>query len=509
MTDLFMAILNMSLTGAFVIAAVCLIRFLLKRHPKIISYCLWLVVGLRLVLPISINSPVGLVPFDAESITANIPNPVQAIINTPQDALIATELAAAEPFNFLLAIAYIWLGGVVLMLAYGIVSYYLLSKKMRAGSHIKGNIYEIGNIDTPFVFGFIAPKIYLPVGLERDVANHAILHEQTHIKYGDHIVKLMSFLILCIHWFNPMVWLAFHQMSADMEMACDERVVKEIGAGAKTAYSQSLVNLATEARFARMSPLAFGEGGAKQRVSNVLKMKKRSIVLTIVAVLIVAGVGIGLLLNQPGENPLTPLIAEEDATEPEVTPEPIPTPTPEPTPTPTPEPTPEPTPAPTPEPQYPPLVLTPAATGTVVMEGHEILADFSIPITFLHEPTVIHEKDDVSGRAGMLGQFGISVGNVMNIYHLRGRPANGSGYAVYVLVETTHGLEHWEAIDAAVGVEGYEVARFSIGDVWQEEHAVATYIFETPGTFVLELRFRSVSSGPAQYFSDFIVITVE
>ena len=337
MSSMFITILNMSLTGAFVIAVICLARLLLKRSPKIFSYCLWAVVGVRLLLPFSIESMWGIVPFGAQAI------PQQAVVsdvrpgggsyshygldhevfNVPQfymyeipgqawddtaalrdnNAAIRDNTAALHNGNtarslFTIA-AFAWLGGFTILFLYGIVSFFILKWKMRKSVHMHGNIYEASNINSPFVLGLFVPKIYLPVGLPGREREYVILHEQIHVKRYDHIVKFLAFFILCLHWFNPLAWLAFKLMSADMEMSCDERVLKDMGIEeTKQGYSLSLVSLATEKIAISGSPLAFGVTGIKGRVKNVLNFKKRSKILSAVAILLVIVLSIGLMLNQ-------------------------------------------------------------------------------------------------------------------------------------------------------------------------------------------------------------------
>jgi hypothetical protein len=169
---------------------------------------------------------------------------------------------------------------------------------MRTAIRIKGNTYETDAIKSPFVLGIFSPKIYLPLHLSAQDREHIVLHEKTHILRRDHIVKIIAYFILCLHWFNPFAWAAFLLMGVDMEMSCDERVLKEIGLETKKEYSKSLLTLATNRRIIGGSPLAFSEGGLKERIKNVLKYRKTSRVVITVAVALVAALSIGFALNR-------------------------------------------------------------------------------------------------------------------------------------------------------------------------------------------------------------------
>ena len=293
MDRLFLTVLNMSITGAFVIAVVCLVRHFLKKAPKTISYYLWAVVLLNLVLPFKPESAFSLMPFRA--------NPVpEGILVTDADVTFAIALyeSLRSPFDetiirlnpdkididsennpygkgvdfrylfgfeaqFIL-FSYIWSFGSVALLVYGIASFIRLKRKMRGAVHVVCNAYDAENLKSPFVLGIFKPKIYLPVGLSEHERRYILLHEQTHIRRRDHIVMFAAYIVLCLHWFNPLAWVAFLLMSADMEMSCDERVMKESGGDIRDDYAMSLVRIATGKRILNGSPLAFGKGDMKK-----------------------------------------------------------------------------------------------------------------------------------------------------------------------------------------------------------------------------------------------------
>jgi len=296
--NLFIAILNMSLTGTYVIAAIWLIRLLLKKSPKFISYCLWAVAGIRLVSPFSIDSIWSLVPSSARAIAANTIVPANNVVLLEADAGLTSALVTIGGF--------IWLAGATAMFGYGIVSYINLKQKLKKSAHkhenvFYENVFEGADIKSPYVLGFFFPKIYLPLGLSDDELKHVILHEQIHIRRGDHFVKFIAYFILSLHWFNPLVWLAFKLMCVDMEMSCDESVLNEMGIEeTKQGYSITLVTLAIEKQFVTGSPLAFGESGIKARVNNVLKFKKRSKLTSAAAIILVVALSMALMTNTAG-----------------------------------------------------------------------------------------------------------------------------------------------------------------------------------------------------------------
>ena len=308
MDKLFITILNMSLTGAFVIAAICLARLPLKKAPKIISYCLWAVAGFRLIFPFSIESVFSLIPFKAQPIPLDIAmQPIPRIdsgipfVNNAVSGILpaATPIDSMNPLQvWTIAGAWVWMIGVAALLIYGVVSFIILKRKMSKAVHVGANTYEAVNIRSPFVLGVFKPRIYLPAGLSGQERGYVILHEQTHIKRRDHIIKFAAYFILCLHWFNPLAWAAFLLMGADMEMSCDERVLKEMGGETKINYSLSLLSLATERRFISGSPLAFGEGGVKERIKNVLNFKKPSRVVIVAAVVLLAVLSVGFAMNR-------------------------------------------------------------------------------------------------------------------------------------------------------------------------------------------------------------------
>lgn len=304
MDRVFQSVLNMSITGAFIIAVICLVRLPLKKAPKIISYCLWAVVGFRLICPVSFESAFSLIPFDREPVQSawvGAASPYEEWARPPEGTNSPGDVnhydTPAES-AIIERVSIVWLIGAAAILTYSFISIILLKRRLRGAAHIESNLYEAANLRTPFVIGLFRPKIYLPAGLSGEERRYILLHEQTHIRRRDHAVKMFAYLVLCLHWFNPLAWIAFVLMGADMEMSCDERVMRELGTDIKNDYSLSLVRAAAGRKILNGSPLAFGEGGMKERVKNVLDFKKRSRVITLAAVVLVLALTVGFALNR-------------------------------------------------------------------------------------------------------------------------------------------------------------------------------------------------------------------
>lgn len=321
MESMFLSVLNMSLTASYVIAAIMLVRLFLKKAPKVISYVLWAVAGFRLVFPFSFESVFSLIPFKSSPIPADIavqPIPrvdsgIMAVDNAVGRVLPAAEpIASANQLQIWQTVGTcLWLIGIAALLIYSIVSIILLKRQLREAVLAEGNIYEAENLKTPFVLGFLRPKIYIPASLSTEERSYVILHEQTHIRRFDHVVKLFAFLVLCVHWFNPLVWIAFILMTADMEMSCDERVLKEMGGDIKKAYSTSLLSMATGRRLINGSPLAFGEGNIKGRIKNVLNFKKPAAWVIAVSVVLVVALSVGFATNRASNNANNSIVTPE------------------------------------------------------------------------------------------------------------------------------------------------------------------------------------------------------
>lgn len=307
---LIITILNMSLTGSMVILGLLLLRPLLVRVPRGIAYVLWSVAGFRLVCPITLNSGFSLLPGNAAPIPINIGFQLTpridsgiAVLDNAVNALLpaATPQASINPLQlWLFAAEVVWLAGIVVVLAFSVIALLRLKRRLRGAVCTEANLYTVDTLKTPFVLGLFKPRIYVPSDLTDDQRQHILVHERAHIKRGDPLVKAMAFAIVCVHWFNPLVWLAFALMTTDMELSCDERALRTLGADQRTAYSKTLLAVADKQRFPLRHPLAFGESGMKQRVAGALRFGKKPLIIVIVAVVLAVVVGAGFLLNGSG-----------------------------------------------------------------------------------------------------------------------------------------------------------------------------------------------------------------
>lgn len=299
MDGLFLEILNLSLYGSFAIVAVLILRFLLKKSPKSISYGLWLVVFLALILPVRIKTsyspmPVGVESFRQEKLYQAVPQAESGI--SVVDDLIAERTPVRKlgeevfPMEQMVeGASVVWFAGTVILLGYGMISSWKLRKKLKNGEKLEPNVYQVEGLPTAFVMG-MPPCIYVPADLTEEEREYVLCHERIHIKRHDMRIKQGAFIILCLHWFNPLVWLAFRCMEADMESSCDEKVLEKMGTDIKKGYSLSLVRLSAEERWFG-TPLAFGEKPIKTRVKHILQYKKP--VSVVAGLAVVAAVAVG------------------------------------------------------------------------------------------------------------------------------------------------------------------------------------------------------------------------
>ncbi|AKA68869.1 M56 family metallopeptidase [Clostridium scatologenes] len=311
--NLFFTVLNMNITASCVILFVVIVRLFLKKAPKIFSYSLWIVVMFRLMSPFSFCSAISFLkpifdtPKKIQYIPLNVGNIAQPKVQTDisgisviinksvPSASVSTGINPIDITLFILSI--IWFLGILIMVSYGIISYIMLKKKVSCAMLVHDDAFECEKIKTPFVLGIIKPKIYLPIGLVEEEKKYILKHEQIHIKRFDYIIKLFAFLLLCIHWFNPLVWMSFILMSNDMEMSCDEKVIEEFGNEIKKEYSRSLLSMAVDRKFISGSSLAFGENNIKRRIKNVLKYKQPAFWILCVGVVVIVVVSMTLISN--------------------------------------------------------------------------------------------------------------------------------------------------------------------------------------------------------------------
>ena len=314
MVDLFLRILDMSITASWVILAVMAVRVLLRKAPKKYSYALWAAALFRLLCPVSLQSGASLFNFRAFRPAAKVTGELQFVprdMEFPQfdvqipgtDMVIPTGTPAVDtavsqplpvvtpevgmdPMQVIMTLGMIiWLIGIAVMVVTSVIQYARLRKGLRYAVRVEGNIWKSENVRSPFLVGLVKPKIYLPYGLDDQTQAYILAHEQYHLKRFDHIAKLLGYAALTIHWFNPLCHLAVRLMNRDMEMSCDEHVLDRNNIPT-TQYSYSLLTIATNRRFPAAAPLAFAETGVKERMINVLNWKKPKKWVSVVAVMV-------------------------------------------------------------------------------------------------------------------------------------------------------------------------------------------------------------------------------
>ncbi|MDD6800813.1 MAG: M56 family metallopeptidase [Firmicutes bacterium] len=309
MEALFLKILNMSITASWIALAVIAARFLLKKAPKWITVLMWGLVGVRLVCPFSLESVFSLIP-SAETVPGDIlytDTPVIqsgiAAINSAVNPIISETLAPAagarvNPTQVIVFTAsVIWIAGIVLMLIYTSVSCFRIHRKVRESVPLNDSIRLCDHADTPFIFGVIRPRIYLPSAMREQDIEYVIAHEKAHLKRRDHLWKPLGYLLLTVYWFNPILWIAYVLLCRDIEIACDEKVISQMGAENKKPYSEALINCSIPRRMIAACPLAFGETGVKERVKTVLNYKKPAFWVIILAVIACIVVTVCFLTN--------------------------------------------------------------------------------------------------------------------------------------------------------------------------------------------------------------------
>ncbi|MBQ7300108.1 MAG: M56 family metallopeptidase [Clostridia bacterium] len=326
MTALFLRIVNISISASVFTAVILLLRPLLKKAPRWVYVLLWGLVALRLILPFSIESPVSLMPrtdwIIEESIQGQVPSAdIEPLPDTPPAAestesgeqpVVTPAPPVTQPetdreVNIPFVLSCVWMAGVVGMLAYTVISTHRLQKSLGTAIRLRDNIYESTAIDAPFVLGILKPHIYVPRGLDDGALTYVIAHEQSHIRRADHLWKPLGFLLLTVHWFNPVLWYAYILLCGDIELACDARAVKQFGDDERADYSEVL--LAYSAKHRHMisaCPLAFGEADVTERVQAVLYDKKSAPIRVVCALIAVTAAAV-CFLTQPNDDPLISL----------------------------------------------------------------------------------------------------------------------------------------------------------------------------------------------------------
>ncbi len=323
MENAFIQALNMSINASIVVLAVLVLRFLLKKSPKWVNCALWCFVAARLVFPFSLESIFSLMPGteplpteifhkSTPTINTNIQNTNQIIDSVAENITPAAPNTPTFLLTTLFVFAVIWLIGISAMLIYALISFIKIKHKISTAIFRRDNIWICDDIESPFILGLFKPQIYLPSTLDSNDRKYVIAHENAHIKRRDYFWKPFGFLLLSVYWFNPLIWLAYIILCRDIELACDEKVLKDMGEEVKKPYSTALVNCSAQRKMIAACPVAFGETGLTQRIKNILSYKKPTIYMIIVAVVALTVTAVCLLTN-----PITK--AEDQKTQAETT----------------------------------------------------------------------------------------------------------------------------------------------------------------------------------------------
>lgn len=317
MTDIFLRIVELSWQAGVLALAVMLARLALRRAPKWAVCLLWALVAVRLVLPFSLQSPVSLQAAQSPvtAVLYELPQTQEAAQKTdevlsggsaepvtplpPTEVVTAQPVPAPKPAMTVSLLAAIWLAGVVMMLTYMLVSYLGIYRRVCTAVRLEDNVYRCGSWGTPFVLGLLRPRIYVPEGMDDTALPQVLAHERCHIRRGDHLVKPLAFLLLALHWFNPVLWAAYVLLGRDMENACDERVLRGVDGAGRAAYSRALVACAVRQRPAAVCPLAFGEVAVQERVKNAMNGKKPAVWAAVLLAIAAAVIAV-CFLTSPG-----------------------------------------------------------------------------------------------------------------------------------------------------------------------------------------------------------------
>ena len=305
----FLRLTNMSISASWLVLAILVLRLVLKKAPKWVNVLLWGIVAVRLICPFTIESALSLIP-STQTIPMNIEMAAKPaidsgvpVVNSVVNPMIAASFtpnpaASANPLQIWIPLAaVIWTFGMLLMLLYTALSYWRLNRRIDTAVLYRDNIFQSENVSSPFVLGIIMPKIYLPFHMNEQDLQYVVAHEQAHILRKDHWWKPLGFLLLTIYWFNPLMWLAYVMLCRDIELACDEKVIKELNSEQRADYTQALVDCSVNRRMIAACPLAFGEVGVKDRVKSVMNYRKPAFWIIIIAIVICIVVAVCFLTD--------------------------------------------------------------------------------------------------------------------------------------------------------------------------------------------------------------------
>ncbi len=326
MEVLFLKVLNLSITASWLVLAVLLLRLFLKKAPKWLTCVMWGLVALRMLCPISIESIFSLIPssepLPSDIIYTAVPQIRSGVgvIDRVINPILTSSLTPASPVHSVnptqvwsFVLAWMWVIGMMFMLFYALGSYLLLRWRLATATLLEKGIKQSEQISSPFVLGIVCPVIYLPYNIEEEDRSHVIAHERAHLKRRDHWWKPIGFLLLSIHWFNPLMWAAYIFLCRDIEAACDEKVISPMAKVERQAYSTALLHCSVHRRSIAVCPLAFGEVGVKERVKSVMSYKKPAFWIIVLATALVLVTAICFLTNPPNEEKeLKEMPAEKD-----------------------------------------------------------------------------------------------------------------------------------------------------------------------------------------------------
>lgn len=296
METLFLKFLNLSINASILIAAILFFRFAFWKAPKWITCLIWSLVGIRLLIPFSIESSFSLIPQREPIPSSTIVRmtPASSVISQAITTSIDTSVNVTQSSStsVILFLSYVWIAGLIIMFAYTFFSYLVLRNKLKTATLYSAGVKQSENVSSPFVLGIIRPTIFIPYSLNDSDLKYVLFHERAHVKRRDYIWKPLGFLILSVYWFNPIIWLAYIILCKDIELACDERVINRLDSDARKEYSRVLLNCSVKHKMIIACPVAFGETDVKRRVKKVMNYKKPAFWIILVAILCCIVVGI-------------------------------------------------------------------------------------------------------------------------------------------------------------------------------------------------------------------------
>ena len=326
MSDIFIKIIEMSISASWLIAVVIILRLLFKKVPRRGVCCLWALVALMLVCPFSIESRLSLIPDVKLPIVTNIENAdavgagdttgvlltgsnvnwadgvAEGTADSRTDDLPSTDEASRKAVDVLNIASIVWLAGICVLLIYALATYMRIKRRTLASVKLEGNIYLCDDIGTPFILGVLRTKIFIPSKLSEEEREYVLAHENAHLKRLDNLWKPLGYVILAVYWFNPLVWFFYMLLCRDIEIACDERVIEDKDIEYKKLYATTLLNCSADKNYITACPLAFGEVGVKQRIKAVLNYKKPAFWVVVVAVLVCIAAAVGFMTNPSSKN---------------------------------------------------------------------------------------------------------------------------------------------------------------------------------------------------------------